>query len=383
MHEVLFLIPIFVLSSKPTFEVTLILFLAMDVGNLALLLKQTLDPNARERAEAELQNVKKIIGFCPGLLQVVMTNTVDAAVRQAGVIYFKNLVSSSWIPKEPPEPSPAAIGMISRKISETSKVSSMKNDFLILASGTVPPINPELTFSIHEQDKDMIRDNIVQATVQAPEVIRIQLAVCVSIIIKHDFPHKWPRVVDQVNIYLQTPEPGSWLGKFKDCLHFGLCITLFYDVFIYFEIILPLTFYLGALICLYQLVKNYEYKKREDRAPLNDAMNLLLPMIRKIMVELLPDQSAHMTEIKKTILKIFHALIQYILPMDLIKEDDFIKWMEILQHVVQQDIPVEANSDDIDEEDKPQLIWWKQKKWALHTLTRVFERYGSPGKKIT
>jgi len=25
------------------------------------------------------------------------------------------------------------------------------------------------------------------------------------------------------------------------------------------------------------------------------------------------------------------------------------------------------------------LIWWKQKKWALHTLTRVFERYGSPG----
>ena len=92
----------------------------MDVGNLALLLKQTLDPNARERAEAELQNVKKIIGFCPGLLQVVMTNTVDAAVRQAGVIYFKNLVSTSWIPKEPPEPSPAAIGMnlISRKISE-------------------------------------------------------------------------------------------------------------------------------------------------------------------------------------------------------------------------------------------------------------------------
>ena len=194
----------------------------MDVGNLALLLKQTLDPNARERAEAELQNVKKIIGFCPGLLQVVMTNTVDAAVRQAGVIYFKNLVSSSWIPKEPPEPSPAAIGMISRKISETSKVSGMNNDFLILASGTVPPINPELTFSIHEQDKDMIRDNIVQATVQAPEVIRIQLAVCVSIIIKHDFPHKWPRVVDQVNIYLQTPEPGSWLGKSKDCVHFGL-----------------------------------------------------------------------------------------------------------------------------------------------------------------
>ena len=71
----------------------------MEISNLATLLKQTLDPAARERAEAELQNVRKIIGFCPGLLQVVMNNSIDAAVRQAGVIYFKNLVSSSWVPK--------------------------------------------------------------------------------------------------------------------------------------------------------------------------------------------------------------------------------------------------------------------------------------------
>ena len=63
----------------------------------------------------------------------------------------------------------------------------------------------------------------------------------------------------------------------------------------------------------------------------------------------------------------------------------------------------------MDEEERPQLIWWKRKKWALHTLTRwgnhshlatwsprhlvtspprhlvtcllsrLFERYGSPG----
>ena len=183
----------------------------MDAANLALLLKQTLDPVARENAEAELKQVHKIIGFCPGLLQVVMTNTVDSAVRQAGVIYFKNLVSQSWVPKE--------------------------------AADTV---NPELTFSIHEQDKALVRENIVQATVQAPEVIRIQLALCISMIIKHDFPHKWPQVVDQISLTLQQPEPSHWIG---------------------------------ALACLYQLVKNYEYKKKDERAPLNDAMNLLLPMI--------------------------------------------------------------------------------------------------------
>ena len=49
----------------------------------------------------------------------------------------------------------------------------------------------------------LVRDNIVQAVVQAPEVIRIQLSVCISMIIKHDFPHKWPQVVDHISIHLE------------------------------------------------------------------------------------------------------------------------------------------------------------------------------------
>ena len=90
-----------------------------------------------------------------------------------------------------------------------------------------------------------------------------------------------------------------------------------------------------------------------------------------------------MTEVKKTILKIYYALTQYILPIDLISRDFFANWMEVLRQVVEQDIPPEALSDDIDDEDKPTLIWWKQKKWALHILTRLFERYGSPGNVAT
>ncbi len=271
-----------------------------------------------------------------------MTNTVDAAVRQAGVIYFKNLVSSSWVPKEPPEPSLAAI-----------------------QAGIAPPVNTELVFSIHEQvksslfkdfflcnsmfgfqDKALIRDNIVQATVEAPEVIRIQLALCVSMIIKHDFPGHWPQVVDKVYVYLNTPEPVRWPG---------------------------------ALACLYQLVKNYEYKKKEERAPLNDAMNLLLPKICEIIEGLIPDQSTEITDVKKSILKIYFALTQYVLPLDLISREFFTRWMEILRLVVEQEVPAEAVSKDVEDDEKPSLIWWKQKKWALHILTRFFERYGSPG----
>ena len=43
--------------------------------------------------------------------------------------------------------------------------------------------------------------------------------------------------------------------------------------------------WLGALVCLYQLVKNYEYKKSEEWKPLSEAMNLLLPQIYQIIVQ--------------------------------------------------------------------------------------------------
>ena len=54
---------------------------------------------------------------------------------------------------------------------------------------------------------------------------RVQLAVCVSNIVKHDFP-KWAGIVDKVSIFLQMNDTN-------------VCM--------------------GALLCLYQLVKNYEY----------------------------------------------------------------------------------------------------------------------------
>jgi importin-7 len=64
-----------------------------------------------------------------------MQNDIDMPVRQAGAVYLKNLVTQNW--QEP----------------ETE------------AGQPVP-------FSIHEQDRAMIRDNIVEAIVHAPDIIR-------------------------------------------------------------------------------------------------------------------------------------------------------------------------------------------------------------------
>lgn len=54
----------------------------------------------------------------------------------------------------------------------------------------------------------------------------------------------------------------------------------------------------------------YRYKKAEERGPLNEAMNLLFPMIYQLMLRLLPDDSEQSVLLQKQILKIFFALTQ-------------------------------------------------------------------------
>uniref|UniRef100_A0A7N4UY39 Importin 8 n=1 Tax=Sarcophilus harrisii TaxID=9305 RepID=A0A7N4UY39_SARHA len=177
-----------------------------------------------------------------------------------------------------------------------------------------PPGEAIFPFNIHENDRQQIRDNIVEGIIQSPDLVRVQLTMCLRAIIKHDFPGHWTAVVDKIGYYLQSQSSGSWLG---------------------------------SLLCLYQLVKTYEYKKSEEREPLIAAMQVFLPRIQQQIIQLLPDPSHYSVLLQKQILKIFYALVQ-----------------ETLQ---------------IDEDDRPELVWWKCKKWALHIVARLFERYGSPG----
>lgn len=230
-------------------------------------------------------------------------------VRQAGAIYLKNTIVSNWADKDPSQPT-----------------------------------QPLADFSIHEQDRALIRDKIIDAIVVAPDLIRVHLGVCINHIIKNDFASgRCNVIVEKTSLYLES-DASNWLG---------------------------------ALTALYQLVKNFEYKNNEDRAPLMDSLRHLLPQIYQCCVNLLPDQSDHSVLLQKQILKIFHALVQYSMPMTLLTRDLFTQWMEILRQVVERPVPPETNQIDIEE--RPELSWWKAKKWALHILARVFERYGSPG----
>ena len=58
----------------------------MESRHLAVLLKQTLDPTTQAEAAAELDKVSKIIGFAPGILQVIIfLGTLVCKLRQIGV----------------------------------------------------------------------------------------------------------------------------------------------------------------------------------------------------------------------------------------------------------------------------------------------------------
>uniref|UniRef100_A0A4W6DCR6 Importin 7 n=1 Tax=Lates calcarifer TaxID=8187 RepID=A0A4W6DCR6_LATCA len=119
------------------------------------------------------------------------------------------------------------------------------------------------------------------------------------------------------------------------------------------------------------------YKKPEERQPLVAAMHIFMPMLKERFIQLLPDHSSDSVLIQKQIFKILYALFQYNLPLELINRQNLTEWMEILKTVVDRDVPPETMQ--IDEDERPELPWWKCKKWALHILARLFERYGSPG----
>lgn len=58
--------------------------------------------------------------------------------------------------------------------------------------------------------------------------------------------------------------------------------------------------------------------------------------------------------------------------MDLITKEAFTQWMEICVQIISRDAP---DSSHVDEDYRPELPWWKAKKWALHIVVRMFERY--------
>ena len=59
--------------------------------------------------------------------------------------------------------------------------------------------------------------------------------------------------------------------------------------------------------------------------------------------------------------------------LDIFTRKVFTNWMEVIRQIADRPVPEETNQ--VDEEERPLLPWWKVKKWAVHILARIFERY--------
>lgn len=294
--------------------------LKMDKNRILELLRNTTNPDAgvREPAEQNLNSIYKIIGFCPTLLDIVLDTNVEIHIRQAAVIHLKGNVMKYW--------------------------DGQQNSHHHESNGQPDPTQ----FIIHEQDKKIISDSVVDAIARCgQDRLAIHLSSIVNLIMKADFPHKCSGIVSKVHYYLsQTNDPNAWNG---------------------------------ALMTFYQLAKIYEFKSLTEREPFLEALTILLPISCQRLTQLIQNDplGEQSCRLQKQILKTFHAILQFSLPLAILTRETFQQWMTLIIEVAKRDVP-EVAQKDVDVEERPRLIWWKCKKWSLHLMARIFERYGSP-----
>ncbi|KAJ6674732.1 IMPORTIN-7 8 11 [Salix viminalis] len=139
----------------------------MDLPGLAVVLQAVLSPNPDERKEAEqrLDQFQYTPQHLLRLLQIIMDNNCDMAVRQVASIHFKNFIAKNWAPHDP---------------DEQPKVS--------------------------HNDKAMVRDHILVFLVQVPPLLREQLGECIKTMIHADYPEQWPHLLDWIKHNLQDQQ---------------------------------------------------------------------------------------------------------------------------------------------------------------------------------
>lgn len=139
---------------------------AKKLEQLAEVLQYTLSADKEERkgAETYLQSVESTPNYGLLLLQLLTTESASPVIRTAASITFKNFVKRNWRIVE----------------GETLKIS--------------------------EEDRALIKTNIVELMLKSPESIQKQLSDAISIIGREDFPEKWKDLIDNLTVHMQINE---------------------------------------------------------------------------------------------------------------------------------------------------------------------------------
>ncbi len=196
---------------------------------------------------------------------------------------------------------------------------------------------------IPQGDRDAIKSHILPTLIEAPTQIRVHVASALGTIARCDFPDQWPTLMDQIGQLLQSQEPQQ----------------------VY-----------GGLRALLEVVRAYRWnngvKMMEQLAPAT------LPLILQTGRSLLDSDnasSAQVGEILYVILKIYKTSMHAELTKHQQSHESIVPWGTFLLQVVQKEI--DASQLPSDDDGKEVAPWWKAKKWAFHSLNKLFSRYGN------
>lgn len=289
----------------------------MDLNSIYAALAGTLatDQAARQAAEDALKSLERVPGYFSSLFQVVNSKEAPLEVRQAGIIYFKNLVNKHWERENPTQ-------------------------------------DEATNWVIAEQDRQFVRQNLLEALVQAHPLCRSQVAESLRKISSLDFPEKLPGFLEQVAARLDASLP-------PDEIH-------------------------GALIAIRVLTKNYEYRSSERRKGVNEILIAcfpkLVPLMEATLAAPLGDEKA--AEMQKVMIKSLWSSIHQSVPLYMQELPIFMQWMELLYRVIEAPVPPQAQGSPTasadEKKDLGKMVFWKCKRWAAHILHRLFQKYGNP-----
>ncbi|KAF9222983.1 ARM repeat-containing protein [Gyrodon lividus] len=141
----------------------------MDLQALADLFATTYnaDPNIQKAGELQIRKIGAQEGMLTALLQIIASDSVDLATRQACSVYLKNRVHTSYI-------------------VDTSRA------------------RPE-QIPIAQTDRDALKSSILRLLAVSPSrTITVQLAATLKDLISHDLLDKWPDLLGSVKTLLNS-----------------------------------------------------------------------------------------------------------------------------------------------------------------------------------